>query len=421
MTTGILTKANDAKRETEIAEVKERAQLDIASWVADKMEKGEDATVNTPDRVKEILDTANPDTNNRYYKEVTDEGVVTPNDYLVPIGELYTNGTGYTKAGTEVEEKPSEWESTQVTAIADGQGGVIPLPDNFYYVGGTKSDGIVISDNPADAGRGTSHEVAQTLQGNQFVWVPVENEEYFKTYDGYRDKILQQVIEECEEPYSGGNETEKTEYYEMRTKVFEYNGFYIGRYESGVDSVDERTEKSGIDDAVVIKQGKNVYNFIGWSNSNDMTIENGGAVEKSRNFDAVNGYESVKSTLIYGVQWDSVMQWFDLNYRNHNSDLESFVVNSTGGGNYYDIENKNEWKGKLAKTGSSSAYKKNNIYDLAGNAREWTMESYQSSYRIRRGGYYNNSGLDGPVSDRAQNEPSNALEFNGFRICLYIK
>ena len=89
--------------------------------------------------VKSILDTENPDESNRYYKDVTDDGVVTPNDYIVPIGELYTNGTGYTQAGTEVEEKPSDWESTQVTAIADGEGDVIPLPDNFYYVGGTKS------------------------------------------------------------------------------------------------------------------------------------------------------------------------------------------------------------------------------------------------------------------------------------------
>ena len=62
---GILTKANEAKKQNEIAEVKERAQLDIASWVADKMENGEDAIVDTPDLVKSILDTANPDVNNR--------------------------------------------------------------------------------------------------------------------------------------------------------------------------------------------------------------------------------------------------------------------------------------------------------------------------------------------------------------------
>ena len=46
---------------------------------------------------------------------------------------------------------------------------MIPLPEGFTYVGGTKSDGIVISDDPADAKKGTSWEVAQTLQGNLIV------------------------------------------------------------------------------------------------------------------------------------------------------------------------------------------------------------------------------------------------------------
>ena len=31
---GILTRANDAKEQTEIASVKEQAQLDIANWIA---------------------------------------------------------------------------------------------------------------------------------------------------------------------------------------------------------------------------------------------------------------------------------------------------------------------------------------------------------------------------------------------------
>ena len=373
---GILTKANDAKEQTEIAEVKERAQLDIASWVADKMQNGEDATVNTPDLVKSILDTANPDADNRYYKDVTDEGVVTPNDYIVPIGELYTNGTGYTQAGTEVEEKPSDWESTQVTAIADGQGGVIPLPDNFYYVGGTKSEGIVISDNSADAKKGTSHEVAQTLQGNQFVWVPVEKDSEFKTYEGYKRGSLDSILGSCQEPYLGGYETEKSEYDAMKASVLMYNGFYVGRYEAGVEG-STRVDGDGIDDEVVIKQGKNVYNYVGWSNSNDMTNETGGAVELSKNFDTKRGYTSVTSTLIYGVQWDAIMAWIDTAYKTGSCAEDSFVRDSTGKG-YYE-------QSSPTVTGSSEFYAVKNIYDLAGNVVEWTMESYLAGTRVLRG------------------------------------
>ena len=381
---GILTKANDAKKQTEIAEVKERAQLDIASWVADKMQNGETATVNTPDLVKSILDATNPDTDNRYYKEVTDEGVVTPNDYIVPIGELYTNVTGYTQAGTEVEEKPSDWESTQVTAIADGQGGVIPLPDGFYYVGGTKSEGIVISDNSADAKKGTSHEVAQTLQGNQFVWVPVENDADFQIYEGYRSGGLDSKLGNCQEPYAGGYTNETAEYNTMKDNVLKYNGFFVGRYEAGVEGP-ARVDEDGIDDEVVIKQGKNVYNYVGWSDSEKMTVETGGAVELAKNFDTKRGYTSVTSTLIYGVQWDAIMQFIDSGYKNEDGKLTSYVADSTGRGNYQEDENTNDWKGTPTVTGASANYAVKNIYDLAGNCWEWTMESYGTNNRVIRG------------------------------------
>ncbi len=294
--------------------------------------------------VKSILDTENPDESNRYYKDVTDDGVVTPNDYIVPIGELYTNGTGYTQAGTEVEEKPSDWESTQVTAIADGEGDVIPLPDNFYYVGGTKSEGIVISDNSADAKKGTSHEVAQTLQGNQFVWVPVENDADFQRYDGYmngqnqsdymeENMSISNFFDNCAEPYSGGYETEQDEYDAMKTSVLMYNGFYVGRYEAGVEG-SARNSGSRINDEVVIKQGKNVYNYVGGSNSDDMTNETGGAVELSKNFDTEREYTSVTSTLIYGVQWDAIMAWIDPAYKTGSCAEDSFVRDSTEKGYY---------------------------------------------------------------------------------------
>ena len=93
---GILTKASDANRETEIASVKEQAQLDITNWVAGKMENGEDATVDTWEDIKTILNEANTDEENRYYVEVTEEGVETPSGYIVPIEELYTNSSGNT-------------------------------------------------------------------------------------------------------------------------------------------------------------------------------------------------------------------------------------------------------------------------------------------------------------------------------------
>ena len=65
----------------------------------------------------------------------------------------------------------------------------VTIPKGFYYVGGTKEDGIVISDNPADENIYLKEKHADQanipgdgLVGNQFVWVPVENSEDFKRY-----------------------------------------------------------------------------------------------------------------------------------------------------------------------------------------------------------------------------------------------
>ena len=49
----------------------------------------------------------------------------------------------------------------------------IPIPKGFYYVGGTKDTGLVISDVEGD-------DLDNTLQGNQFVWVPVNQNQVLR-------------------------------------------------------------------------------------------------------------------------------------------------------------------------------------------------------------------------------------------------
>ena len=49
----------------------------------------------------------------------------------------------------------------------------VPIPEGYYYIGGTKNTGVVISDNENDKNKGDAHSVSSTLKGNQFVWVPV--------------------------------------------------------------------------------------------------------------------------------------------------------------------------------------------------------------------------------------------------------
>ena len=43
---GILTQAQNASTQTEIAEAKEKAQMDIMAWQSERLENGQDATLN---------------------------------------------------------------------------------------------------------------------------------------------------------------------------------------------------------------------------------------------------------------------------------------------------------------------------------------------------------------------------------------
>ena len=114
--------------------------------------------------------------------------------------------------------------------------------------------------------------------------------------------------------------------------------------------------------------------------------------------------KSVVSTLCYGVQWDAALQFIST----RGIKDTAYATNSTDKGNY---------TGSLEKTGY---YARNNIYDMAGNVFEWTMEAYDSVHRVLRGGdYINGSGC--PASYRLDYNPDDALDYFGFRPALYVK
>ena len=402
---GILTKAQEASEDTKRANAEEQVKLAVAASI------GTDGKIN--------MDTLNNELkkiDNLTYKgsPISDSNKITslPDTVNVDGYDVTINGNG--SVGDNGGNDNTE-------TIVEG----VTIPDGFYYVGGSKAEGIVISDDPNDENKGTSWEVAKTLKGNQFVWVPVEDDSAFKTYEGYFDGDIDSILSDCKEPYENGYVNEVDEYNAMKESVLEHNGFYVGRYEAGTASTEERTSSSGITDDVVVKQGANVYNYIGWSNSNNMTNETGGAVQKAKEFANEKGYTSVTSTLIYGVQWDAIMAWIEPRYKDKNKAEElvaekNFVADSTGKGNYSEDENANSWKGKVTTTGASDDYDVKNIYDLAGNVYEWTMESYYTDFRVSRGGIYYSTGSDLPASLRSGDIPAGSDDYLGFRLTLYL-
>ena len=284
----------------------------------------------------------------------------------------------------------------------------VTIPKGFYYVGGTKATGIVISDAKADENKYSKDNHADQanipgdgLAGNQFVWVPVENIAKFIRYKGYHN-LLPEEISNFYEPSQEGYRypDEVKEYNAMMQSVEENHGFYVARYEAGKEKI------NGVD-TVVSKKNATVWNNISWGTS--MTeIGSTGAVAKAQGMYTNKETYNVTSTLIYGTQWDAIMLWIDPAYETSTCADDSFVKKSTGKGNYDEAENTNEWRGKVASCGASDSYRVNNIYDLAGNVLEWTMEANSASDRVYRGGYYGNSGSYDPASLRDYYDPDDS-------------
>ena len=132
---GILTRASDASIESEIASVKEQAQLDITNWIAGELENGRDATVNTPEKVKEILDSSNQNNGNKYYNGYT--GVKTPSGYEVLFEELYT--------GEPITEVSEINYGDRVNYVSKGNSSLIWRifydDEEYVYLISSKSDG----------------------------------------------------------------------------------------------------------------------------------------------------------------------------------------------------------------------------------------------------------------------------------------
>ena len=127
---------------------------------------------------------------------------------------------------------------------------------------------------------------------------------------------------------------------------------------------------------------------------------------------------NVTSTMIWGCQWDAVMNWL---YNSGDNEKKKYTYDSTGKGNYEGEQGSNY---KIIPTGSDENYKINNIYDMAGNVGEWTMEILKNEYaeyRVVRGYYlYNATGIISPAGSRNYEPISSSQTVIGTRAALFI-
>ena len=306
----------------------------------------------------------------------------------------------------------SSWDTTKVTVYTDpASGKKAPIPVGYVASQVTGENGIdtglVIYEGTVPV-TGTQVGVPGTeawtasCERNQWVWVPVPD--VSRIYDtNTRKSKLYSITQTGRSNYSNSNYepgvlpnnrdneryfsqynlsgmTKKKLLYELETELDEtiksiekYGGFYIGRYENG----ETKTVKP-----VVKRMSSNPY--ASW-------------YDTYVNLRTLVPNENLKANIIYGCLWDETLQWF----RESGAKTDEDIYNSASWGNHKDSEgftyytnvagstgSKTQNSGKSIPTGSTERNKANNIYDMAGNQWEWTLEGYGNFSRRRRGGSY---------------------------------
>lgn len=293
-------------------------------------------------------------------------------------------------------------------------------------------------------------------KGNEWVWIEVPksvtasvttDKDIYDALREYCNDVIAKTGTDYKKATSGFSDTwysgcglEEEEYNMTKSKMLnsikDNGGFYIGKYETGIDdssitegattTVGLRTSSGNTTQTAVIKQNKQPYTFVTCSQAESL----------AKGF-AIDGKIA---SLLFGIQWDLVLKFLNVN------GVEISLLNndSITWGNYYNntynITNTEAWISKdnganwtkvvhdkdsngstLLTTGAHISFLKQNIYDLAGNVWEWTLEqsSNSSSSCARRGGYYNYDGGQRPASYRGSDDVSYSQYDLGFRVALY--
>ena len=217
---------------------------------------------------------------------------------------------------------------------------------------------------------------------NEYVWVPISgiNDNTFNRVAWMSYNNAKQNLADGETSNAYWEETDS----QMIRSVSINKGFYISRYEA--------SQKD--DDSAQSKRGQNPWVYV----TND----------SARTY-SENMKPSINSHLMFGVEYDSILSWFNGNAiissggKNKTMDISDIQTNSGNWGNYG-----GGFSPSL--TGNNEYWKANNIYDLTGNVYEWTQERYSTSnYRTYRGGAYNSTASFQTSAFRNPNNSSSSV------------
>ena len=375
----------------------------------------------------------------------------------------------------------SDWIDTKVGDTAggsgnggNGSGGSTNLPttettkpympgDTFTVVAGTTLDnGLTIQD--------------ATENGNQYVWVEVPKTETVYstaglnitefTTDAYTK--IEKDLHAYTMTYRKGKNTTETSYKDewyadsnntadwytteqytaqkqkMLKSVYQNGGFWVAKYEAGLTEENKRTgETPAPTIAPQSKQNLIPYNYVTRTQAKKLAE----MVQYTNNGTTYTG------SLMFGVQWDLVLKFIETKKLETDATIVSKLnSDSTDIGNYYNSTftiNRGKYakynalttwynytdnlegivsgsvksaqssynNGIVLTTGAVDQNSLMNIYDIAGNVAEWTLEYAYTSFGpcAARGGCYSSDGSYLPASVRG----SYSIFLIGFRLSLY--
>ncbi len=292
---------------------------------------------------------------------------------------------------------------TENTILKDVNENIFTLPAGFKVVvnddtGNVKTvdKGIVIED-ATDA----------TTKGNQFVFVPVGSikkadgttveinlDRYTFDENGIEKVQNENLVENFfSETLSKGNTVAKS-ISDFKSSVTTHGGYYIGRYEARTATA--RNDEGNALTQITEKGTDQVYNYV----TQKQAAEQAQEMYTSNNFtsDLMNSYAWDTATLF--LQNCGNNQKYSRHDRGENTSLLTTGTN--------------------ALTEIKKIDKQCNVYDMAGNLREWTTETsnFYDNPCVLRGGCYGT--VNGCTGGRYYNSTFASYNNYGFRPLLYI-
>ena len=299
------------------------------------------------------------------------------------------------------------------------------LPTGFTRVPGTNLEtGLVIKDG----------------SGNEYVWIEVpKSSTVYTTATSETDytnietdlkaySSAYRVRDDQWSSYRAIGISDKDTYdalkQNMLKSIYQNGGFYIGRYETGIADT-FRTSATAPTQTPVIKANAYPYNYVSAPDAQSLASSMSSG--------------SYTTSLMFGLQWDLVLKYLETkvvleaDLKTDSSKWGNYYNNSYFATNIkakYSLDNGNTWQQlpydkklkqtAILTTGANNMFCKQNIYDLAGNVAEWTLNvGFNNSIPI--------GGTGGDYSITTNNKANNAGNYDtttgtryvGFRVAMF--